>query len=77
MKPQDEEEIHLRDYYYVLLKRKRIVIAFMAASFLLGVVLTFSSKVLYQATATLLIEKQNPNDLPTLNNDTADEIRKL
>ncbi|MBP9865799.1 MAG: polysaccharide biosynthesis tyrosine autokinase [Candidatus Omnitrophica bacterium] len=61
MNPQDEAEIHLRDYYYILVKRKKMVLACLAASLLLGIFLTFTAKVLYEATATLLIEKQNPN----------------
>ena len=61
MNPPDEEEIHLRDYYYVLLKRRMIVAVFLAASLLAGMALTFNAKVLYESTATLLIEKQNPN----------------
>ena len=58
-----EEEIHLRDYYYVLMKRRRLILTFLLAALSLGIFFTFTERVIYQASATLLIEKDNPNVL--------------
>lgn len=56
-----DQEIHLRDYFYILRKRRRIFFALFAASLLASVVLSSISTVLYKATTTILIEKENPN----------------
>lgn len=59
--PFAEKEIHLRDYLYVLSKRKIFIVGFFLFSVLLGIVFTSFEPVLYRSTATLLIEKENPN----------------
>lgn len=61
MATPEEQEIHLRDYYYILSKHKILILGFMIFSILFGAVLTLESRVLYESTATLLIEKQTPN----------------
>lgn len=56
-----DEEIHLRDYYYILMKRRRLILSFLVAVLFLGAFFTMTEKTIYQATTTLLIEKENPN----------------
>ncbi len=56
-----EEEIHLRDYYYILIKRKKVILFSTVAALLLGIFLTVTAKVLYESSVTLLIDKQTPN----------------
>jgi len=58
-----EEEIHLRDYYYILMKRSKMILFFIGVSFSLGCFFTMTEKVIYQASVTLQIEKENPNVL--------------
>ncbi len=58
-----EEEIHLRDYYYVLVKRRKVILSFLLMTLLTGIFLTFTETVVYQGSATLLIEKDHPNIL--------------
>jgi len=58
-----EEEVHLRDYLNVLLKRKRLVLLFLASVFVTTVILTFMMTPLYKATAVIKITGENPNVL--------------
>ena len=51
---------HLRDYWNILLKRIRYVIAIFCGTVALGILFTFFSPTLYTATSTLQIEPQNP-----------------
>ena len=57
----EEREIHLRDYLYVLRKRRSIIVLYLIVSVLLGILLTCLDTVVYRATATILIERENPN----------------
>lgn len=59
--PLHPEEVHLRDYLYILRKRRFVIIFFATLVFGAGVIFTFNEKVLYRATTTILIEKDNPN----------------
>ncbi len=52
-----EQEIHLRDYIRVLQKRKMTVLTFLAITFFMVVIVTFSSTPFYTATTQVLIEK--------------------
>jgi len=58
-----EEEIHLRDYYYVLMKRKKHILVFLAVALFFGFFFTVTERVIYEASTTLQIEKDNPNVL--------------
>ncbi len=55
------DEIHLRDYLYILRKRRNVVLSvfllFATASF----VFTYFERVIYRATSTIMIERENPN----------------
>jgi len=61
--PDAEEEVHLRDYLNVILRRKWIVITFLAAVVTTVTIATFIMKPLYKSTVTIKIEKENPNIL--------------
>lgn len=56
-----EEEVHLRDYFSVVMRRKWIVITFFVAVVVTAVLATFLMKPLYKSTATLKIDKENQN----------------
>lgn len=58
-----EEEVHLRDYLNVLLRRKWIVITFLLAVVTTVTIGTFLKKPLYKSTITIKIDKENPNIL--------------
>jgi polysaccharide biosynthesis transport protein len=60
-----EKEVHLRDYWRVLQKRKTIVYTVFAIIMTLTVVATFSMTPRYEATAKLLIEQSEKNPLMT------------
>lgn len=52
-----EQEIHLRDYVRVIIKRKITVITFLAITFLTVVIATFTATPYYTASSQVLIEK--------------------
>src|SRR5262245_49430425 len=54
------EEVHLREYWKVLLKRRRLALTIFFAVFVAGAYCVFTATRLYTATATLKIEPQNP-----------------
>lgn len=54
---QHEEEIHLRDYYRVLAKRKTTVITFLIITFLTVIIVTYTTTPLYTASSQVLIER--------------------
>lgn len=58
--PQEEKEIHLRDYGRVILKRRWTVLAFFLIVVLTTMVATFTMKPIYRGTTTLQINKENP-----------------
>ena len=56
-----EEEIHLLDYWKVLLKRRRIALSFFAIVVGIVVVYSFAATPIYQGTAQILIDlEKNP-----------------
>src|SRR5687768_12992397 len=55
-----ENEIHLSDYWNILVKRRRIIIILFLVVFVLGAYFPLSATKLYTASATLKIEPQNP-----------------
>jgi succinoglycan biosynthesis transport protein ExoP len=57
----DSYEVHLRDYLYILRKRRFAIVGFFLMMVLGSVVLTFMEQVLYRAVSTILIERENPN----------------
>jgi polysaccharide biosynthesis transport protein len=61
--PAPQGESHLWDYVYVLLRRRRLLVAVFAAIVALATLRTLLTKPVYEGTAQLLIEKQNPNVL--------------
>jgi capsular exopolysaccharide synthesis family protein len=61
--PVPEKEIHLRDYLLVIRKRKNTLITFFIIVNVIVVMMTFSATPLYEASAKLLIEKNNVNPL--------------
>jgi succinoglycan biosynthesis transport protein ExoP len=60
------EEVHLRDYFNVILKRKRIVFIFFICVVIITAILTFMMTPLYNSTAVVRIEGQSPNVLSTV-----------
>lgn len=54
-------EVNIHDYFYILKKRRFVIISIFLGTILLGLLLTYRSEVLYKATTTILIEKENPN----------------
>jgi capsular exopolysaccharide synthesis family protein len=61
MEEPTEEQIDLRDYLRVLSKRRWTIAAVFALVLLTVAVITFTSTPIYQSTARVVIEKENPN----------------
>jgi succinoglycan biosynthesis transport protein ExoP len=57
---QEEKEVHLRDYWKVIQKRRWIVIAFFLIVLIVTAVGTFTMEPVYRGTATIQINKENP-----------------
>ncbi len=53
------QEFNLRDYYYILIKRKRLVILLTVLGLLLTIVHTFIQTPQYKATVSVLIERES------------------
>lgn len=60
---QQEEEINLRDYLNVLLRRKWTAITFFTVVVTTVLIATFLMKPVYRAAVTIKIDKENPNVL--------------
>jgi capsular exopolysaccharide synthesis family protein len=58
--PETEEEIHLRDYWKIILKYRWFVLSFFIIVVSLGTVWTFMQRPIYRATSTIWIEKEAP-----------------
>ncbi|MEW5804524.1 MAG: polysaccharide biosynthesis tyrosine autokinase [bacterium] len=58
-----EEEIHLREYWRVIMKYRWTVITLFIIVFITVAIATFSMEPVYKATAQILIDKENPNIL--------------
>jgi len=52
------ETVHLSDYYQIILKHRAVILACLLITVTLTVLFTFLMKPVYQATATLIIEKE-------------------
>ena len=61
---QEQGEIHLRDYFYVLYRRRIIALAFLIITVISVFLAVYLKKPVYRATATLKIEHETP---PVLN----------
>lgn len=57
------EEVHLRDYLNIILKRKWIVIIFLISVVITTIILTLMTTPLYKSTAVVRIDKDAPNIL--------------
>jgi len=53
----EEQEIHLRDYFRIISKRKYIILTIFAIVFLAAAVMTFTMTPIYTAASQVLIEK--------------------
>jgi capsular exopolysaccharide synthesis family protein len=62
-KPGVHEDIHLRDYWYVLVRRRALVLALSVAIPAFIGVRSFMTRPLYQASAQILIERDSPSVL--------------
>jgi capsular exopolysaccharide synthesis family protein len=60
---REREEIHLKDYLNVILKRKSTVMVFLIAVVILTIVLSLMMTPIYKATTVVRIDKENPNIL--------------
>ena len=60
---RETEEIHLRDYLNVILKRKSIVLLFLISVVTVTIILSLMMTPLYRATAVVKIETESPNVL--------------
>ncbi|NWF75700.1 MAG: polysaccharide biosynthesis tyrosine autokinase [Nitrospirae bacterium] len=58
-----EEEVHLRDYLSVIIRRRWILITFLIAVVTTVTIGTFLAKPKYKSTITIKIDKENPNIL--------------
>lgn len=58
--PQEEKEIHLRDYWRVIVKRRWTLLAFFLIVVATTAVATFTMKPVYRSTTTIQINKENP-----------------
>jgi uncharacterized protein involved in exopolysaccharide biosynthesis len=58
---ESQEEVHLRDYWNIIHKRKRMVALILLLVAGLGIYIIFTATTLYTASAVLKIEPQNPN----------------
>ena len=58
-----EREIHIRDYFRVILKRKSVVFSFALITFLVVTIATFTTTPQYLASTKVLIEKNTANQL--------------
>jgi len=64
--PEDEQEnVHLRDYLHVILKRKWIIFAFFISAVVTTTVVSFLMPPVYISSTVIKIDDQNPNALTT------------
>jgi succinoglycan biosynthesis transport protein ExoP len=60
---RQQEDLHPRDYWYVILRRRRLVAAIFVAVASAATLKSFLTRPVYEATAQILIERENPNVL--------------
>ncbi len=58
--PREEKEVHLRDYWKVIWKRRWTVLALFLIVLITTAVATFTMKPIYRGTASIQINKENP-----------------
>lgn len=58
-----DEDVHLRDYLNVVMKRKRLVIIFLISAVVTTMLISFLLTPLYQGTAVIRIDTRDPNML--------------
>lgn len=58
--PQEEKEVHLRDYWKVIWKRRWTVLALFLIVLITTAVATFTMKPIYRGTTSIQINKENP-----------------
>src|SRR5262245_55516668 len=56
----ESEQVHLRDYWKILVKRRRMIALIFSAAVSLGILVSLTATNMYTAIATLKIEPQNP-----------------
>jgi capsular exopolysaccharide synthesis family protein len=56
----ESEPVHLRDYWKILVKRRRMIAWIFSAAVILGILISLTATHMYTATAGLKIEPQNP-----------------
>jgi len=61
MEEEREQQIDLRDYWHVLVKRRWTVVSCFAMIFVAVAIFSFTATPIYRATARIVIEKENPN----------------
>ncbi len=54
-------EVNFYDYLYILKKRRWVIVSAFLAVLTIGILFTYRARVLYKATTTILIERENPN----------------
>lgn len=59
----EDEHIHLMDYWRVIIARKWTILSVLATVVLLTMIYTFRQTPIFQATASIQIDKENPNIL--------------
>jgi polysaccharide biosynthesis transport protein len=52
-----EQEVNLREYYFILLKRKNIVFTILGIVFLITIIVTFSATPIYTSASEVMIER--------------------
>jgi capsular exopolysaccharide synthesis family protein len=60
---QSEEDVHLLDYWLVIASRRWTIVSVLLTVVLAAMIYTFKQTPLYRATASVQIEKENPNVL--------------
>jgi len=58
--PQEEKEVHLRDYWRIIKKRRWLIIALFLVAVTISAINAFTTKPLYRGTATVQINIENP-----------------
>jgi len=57
----DEDQIEIRDYLRVLIKRRWLIITIVAVAVVTATIKVFTAAPIYEATTRLIIDKENPN----------------
>ena len=78
--PQDEAEIHLLDYWRIIVARRWTIYAIATTVVLVTMIATFKQTPIYQATTSIQIDRENPNilsfkDVYALESQTDDTLQ--